>query len=222
MTRTRLSDRPLPNYSRAEERFHMISHIVGGALGVMVLVWSVLLSWGEAWSVTGSVIYGLSFIQLYTISSVYHGLRPGMAKRVLQVLDHCTIYLFIAGTYTPIMLTALRPVHPGWAWTILGLVWGIALLAITLNAIDLRSFAAFSMACYIGMGWCVVVGIKPVMEVLPPAGLWLLVGGGVAYTIGAVLYGLGKKRRWMHGIFHVFCVIGSALQAWCILQFVLM
>ena len=216
MTRTKLCDRTLPSYSRAEECFNMITHILGAALGVAVLLACLLRSLGNAWDVTGSIIYGLSFIQLYAISSIYHGLRPGMAKRVMQVLDHCTIYLFIAGSYTPVMLTALRPVHPGWAWSILGLVWGIAILAIVLNAIDLKSFAAFSMVCYIGMGWCVILGIKPVMEVVPARNLWLLVWGGVAYTVGAVLYGLGKKRRWMHGVFHVFCLIGSLLQAMCI------
>jgi len=221
MLRTRLRERALPDYTRGEELFNMISHITGGALGVAVLVLCLILSWGDGWAMTASLLYGLSFIQLYAISSIYHGLRPGMAKRVLQVLDHCTIYLFIAGTYTPIMLTALRPVHPGWAWSILGLVWGIAILAIVLNAIDLKSFAAFSMVCYIGMGWCVILGIKPVMEVVPAAGLWLLVWGGIAYTVGAVLYGLGKKHRWMHGIFHVFCVIGSLLQAWCVVGYVL-
>ena len=144
-----------------------------------------------------------------------------MAKRVLQVIDHCTIYLFIAGTYTPVMLCALRPVHPVWAWSILGAVWGIAVLAIVLNAIDLKKFKLFSMICYIGMGWCVIVGIKPVMEVVPAAGLWLLVLGGVAYTIGTVLYGMGKKKRYMHSIFHLFCLIGSILQAVCILFYVL-
>ena len=221
MTRTKLRERTLPDYTHGEELFNMISHIAGGALGVLTLVLCLLLSWGDGWSMTASIIYGLSFIQLYTISSVYHGLRPGMAKRVLQVIDHCTIYLFIAGTYTPVMLCSLRPVHPGWAWGILGAVWGIAVLAMVLNGIDLKKFKAFSMVCYIGMGWCVMIGIKPVMEVVPAGGLWLLVLGGVAYTIGAVLYGMGKKRRYMHSVFHVFCVIGSVLQALCILMYVL-
>ncbi|MBP3647093.1 MAG: hemolysin III family protein [Clostridia bacterium] len=221
MTRTKLRERALPDYTHGEELFNMISHIAGGALGVLTLVLCLLLSWGDGWSMTASIIYGLSFIQLYTISSVYHGLRPGTAKRVLQVIDHCTIYLFIAGTYTPVMLCSLRPVHPGWAWGILGAVWGIAVLAMVLNGIDLKKFKAFSMVCYIGMGWCVMIGIKPVMEVVPAGGLWLLVLGGVAYTIGAVLYGMGKKRRYMHSVFHVFCVIGSVLQALCILLYVL-
>ena len=218
MNRTKLADRVLPSYTKGEEIFHMVSHIVGGAFGVLALILCVARSLlhGSLWGVVSSCIYGASIIALYTMSSVYHGLKPGMAKKVLQVLDHCTIYLFIAGSYTPVMLTALRPVHPGWAWSILGLVWGIAILAIVLNAIDLKSFDAFSMVCYIGMGWCVILGIKPVMEVVPARNLWLLVWGGVAYTVGAVLYGLGKKRRWMHGVFHVFCLIGSLLQAMCI------
>jgi len=223
MNRTRLRDRSLPDYTHGEELFNMISHIVGGAAGVAVLVICLWLSITrhDGWAVTASVIYGLSFIQLYTISSLYHGLRPSIAKRVLQVIDHCTIYLFIAGTYTPIMLVALRPVYPGWAWSILGLVWGFAALAIVLNAIDLKRFKVFSMICYIGMGWCVVIGIKPVIEVLPAAGLWLLVAGGVGYTIGAVLYAMGKRRRYMHSVFHLCCVLGSVLQALCILLYVL-
>lgn len=221
MTRTRLRERALPDYTHGEELFNMISHIVGGGLGVVTLLCCLLRSWGDGWGMTASLIYGISFIQLYTISSVYHGLKPGTAKRVLQVIDHCTIYLFIAGTYTPVMLCALRPVHPVWAWSILGAVWGIAVLAIVLNAIDLKKFKLFSMICYIGMGWCVIVGIKPVMEVVPTAGLWLLVLGGVAYTIGAVLYSMGKKKRYMHSVFHLFCLIGSILQAACILFYVL-
>ena len=221
MTRTRLRERVLPDYTHGEELFNMISHIVGGGLGVLTLICCLYRSWGDGWGMTASLIYGISFIQLYTISSVYHGLKPGMAKRVLQVIDHCTIYLFIAGTYTPVMLCALRPMHPAWAWSILGAVWGIAILAIVLNAIDLKKFKIFSMICYIGMGWCVIVGIKPVMEVVPAAGLWLLVLGGVAYTIGAVLYGMGKKKRYMHSVFHLFCLIGSILQAACILFYVL-
>ena len=220
MTRTKLRERVLPDYTRGEELFNMISHIAGGVLGILVLILCLMRTWGDGWGVTGSIIYGLSFIQLYTISSVYHGLKPGTAKRVLQIIDHCTSYLFIAGSYTPVMLTALRPVHPGWAWGILGAVWGIAVLAIVLNAIDLKRFAVFSMVCYIGMGWCVILGIKPVMEVVPAAGLWLLALGGIAYTVGAVLYGLGKRKRYMHSVFHLFCLIGSAFQAGCILFYV--
>lgn len=223
MTRTKLKDRHLPAYTHGEELANMISHIVGGGLGVLVLFVCLFIAvWKHnVWGIVGSAIYGVSFIQLYTISSIYHGLRPGTAKKVLQIIDHCSIYLFIAGTYTPIMLCALRPVHPAWAWSLLGVVWGIAALAITLNAIDLKKYAVFSMICYIGMGWCVIAGIKPVIEVLPSAGLWLLVLGGVVYTLGAVAYGFGKKKRYMHSLFHICCLGGSVLQALCIIFYVL-
>ena len=118
MKRTKLADRILPDYTNGEELMNMISHIVGGALGVVALVLCVTFSAirHNPWGVVGSAIYGASLILLYTSSSVYHGLRPGMGKKVMQVIDHCTIYLFIAGTYTPVMLCSLRPVHPGWAW----------------------------------------------------------------------------------------------------------
>lgn len=223
MKRTRLRDRLLPDYTRGEELYNMISHVVGGGLGVVVLLLCLFFSISRrnVWGIVSGAVYGVTFIQLYAISSIYHGLRAGTAKKVLQVLDHCSIYLFIAGTYTPIMLCLLRPVYPGWAWSLLGVVWGFACLAIVFTAIDLKKYAAFSMICYIGMGWCIVVGIKPMIAVMPLGGMALLVAGGVAYTIGAVLYGLGKKHRYMHSVFHTFVVAGSVLQALCVLLYVL-
>lgn len=221
MKRTKLRDRFLPNYTKGEELVNMISHIAGVALGILTLVFCLIItiSKRDGWGIVGGAIYGFSFIQLYAISSVYHGLRSGMAKKVLQVIDHCSIYLFIAGTYTPIMLSKMRPVYPGWAWTLLGIVWGLACIATTLTAIDLKKYSAFSMICYIGMGWCVLLGFKPLLEVLPLPGVILLAGGGVTYTIGAILYGLGKKRRYMHSLFHLFVLGGSILQALCILLY---
>ena len=201
----------------------MISHIAGGAIGVIVLIAGLLISSrkNDPWGIVAGAVYGISFIQLYAISSIYHGLRPGMAKKVLQAIDHCSIYLFIAGSYTPVLLCAMRPSYPGWAWTLFGLVWGIAALATTFTAIDLKKFAVFSMICYIGMGWCVVLAVKPVLAVVPRTGLLLLLSGGIAYTIGAVIYGLGKRKRYMHSLFHLFVVAGSVLQALCILIYVL-
>ena len=221
--RTRLRDRLLPDYTHGEEIFNMTSHIVGGGLGIFVLAAALVISilHRNIWGIVGGTIYGVSFIQLYTISSVYHGLKPGTAKKALQVIDHCSIYLFIAGSYTPIMLCSLRPAYPGWAWGILGAVWGLAALATVFTAIDLKKYAAFSMTCYIGMGWCVILGIKPLMAVLSVSAMVLLVAGGVTYTIGAVLYGIGSKHRYIHSLFHLFVVAGSVLQALCILLYVL-
>ncbi len=223
MKRTKLKDRLLPDYTRGEEIMNTVSHIVGGGIGILVLLlcmWRSLMA-QDGWKLTGSIIYGISFIQLYTISSVYHALRPGTGKKVLQIIDHCAIYFFIAGTYTPIVLCALRPAFPVWAWVILGIEYGLAALATTLTAIDLKKYNILSMICYIGMGWCILVAIKPLLQVMPLAGFYLLLAGGIVYTIGAILYGIGTKCRYMHSVFHLFVLAGSALQALCILLYIL-
>ena len=223
MTRTKLKDRLLPDYTKGEEIFNAVSHIAGGGLSVLALVAMVIRGAlrGDAWDVVGGSIYGGSLVILYTVSGVYHALRKGMGKKVMQVMDHCVIYILIAGTYTPILFSALRPAAPGWAWTLFGTVWGMAAVAITFTAIDLKKYAVFSMICYIGMGWCVVAAWKTVASVLHPAGLQLLLWGGIAYTVGAVLYGLGSRRRYMHGAFHVFVVLGSVLQFLCVFLYVI-
>ena len=223
MNRTKLRDRELPEYTRGEERFNMISHIVGGGIGVLALIACVLISVfrGDVYAVVSSAIYGSSLIALYATSSVYHGLRAGMAKKVMQVLDHCIIYYLIAGTYTPITLCAIRPVHPVWGWGIFSFVWCMAALAAVFTAIDLKKYAALSMIAYIGMGWCVLASIKVVIDVLPPMGLFYLFVGGVAYTVGAILYGVGKKHRYMHSVFHLFVLLGSIFHLICIAVYVL-
>ncbi len=221
--RTKLMDREMPDYTKGEEIFNMVSHIVGGALGVAALVLCIIVSavHRNGYGLAGSIVFGLSMILLYTMSSVYHGLRDGRAKRVLQVLDHCTIYVLIAGTYTPVLLSAMRPIDPVSSWVLLGVMWGLSALAITLTAIDLRKYRVFSMICYIGMGWAAVLKIGLVYEAVGPVGFALILAGGVSYTIGAVLYGMGKKKRYMHSIFHLFVVLGSALHTAAILLYVL-
>ena len=223
MKRTKLVDRLLPDYTNGEEIFNMVTHIVGGGLGVVYLTLCVIVAalHRNVWGVVSSAIYGASVIALFTMSSVYHGLKPVMAKKVLQVLDHCTIYFMIAGTYTPIMLSLLRKTRPVTAWVVFGVVWGIAALAITLTAIDLKKYSVFSMICYIGMGWCIIVAAKTVVEAMQFAGLMWLLAGGIAYTVGAVLYGLGRKHKYMHSIFHMFVVLGSILHYIAILLYVL-
>ena len=223
MKRTKLRDRILPNYTRGEERFNTISHIVGGGFGVIALVACVLRAAlrGNPWGVVGSAIYGASMILLYTVSSVYHGLHHPMAKKVMQIIDHCTIYLLIGGTYTPILLCSIRPVSPGWGWTLFGIVWGLAAMAATFTAIDLKKYAVLSMCCYIGMGWCIVIAADTAIKAIPIGGLLWLLAGGISYTVGAILYGLGKKHRYMHSVFHLFVVLGSILQCICILFYVL-
>jgi hemolysin III len=223
MKRTKLKDRILPNYSRGEEIFNMVSHIVGGALGILALVLCVVMAVRKhkAIDVVGCAIYGASMTILYTVSSIYHGLNKGLAKKVMQVVDHCTIYFLIAGTYTPILLSAIRLVSPVACWVLLCIEWGLAFLAATLTAIDLKRYEVFSMVCYVSMGWCIVFIGRQLIQAVSPGGLVLLFGGGVAYTVGAVLYGIGKKKRYMHSVFHLFCLAGSLLHFLCILLFIL-
>ncbi|MBQ4608220.1 MAG: hemolysin III family protein [Clostridia bacterium] len=223
MKRTRLKDRSLPVYTKGEELFNMITHIVGGAIGVAALVLCIVFSAvrGNGYGLAGSIVYGVSMIVLYTMSSVYHGLREGTAKRVMQVLDHCTIYLLIAGTYTPILLSAMRPIDPVSSWVLLGVVWGLSAIAITLTAIDLKKYSVFSMICYIGMGWCIVFKLPLLIEAVGWGGFWLILLGGVCYTVGAVLYGLGRTKKYMHSIFHLFVVAGSVLHLLAILIYAL-
>ena len=223
MKRTPIDQRELPDYTRGEEVMNMVTHIVGGGLGVGVLLAGVILSAckRDAWGIVSAVVYGLTMIWLYTMSSVYHGLRPSRAKKVMQVLDHCTIYALIAGTYTPILLAGIRPLHPVLAWVFFGLEWGLLALATTLTAIDLDRYNVLSMICYIFMGWLIIFAVPQTVECMTLAGFYWLLFGGIAYTVGAVLYGIGSKHRYFHSVFHIFVLLGSALQATAILLYVL-
>lgn len=223
MKRTQLKNRLLPNYTHGEERLNTITHIIGGGCGVLILIIGILKSAmsADVWAVVSSAIYGVSLVTLYTVSSVYHGLHSSMGKKVMQVIDHCIIYFLIGGTYTPILLCSMRPVSPTWTWVLFGIVWGLAAMAVTFTAIDIKKYSVLSMVCYIGIGWCIVLAAPIVLRALPLPGLLWLLGGGIAYTVGAVWYALGKKHRYMHGVFHIFVLLGSLLQAVCILGYVL-
>lgn len=224
MKRTPIRERALPDYTRGEEICNMVTHIAGGALGVLALTLCAIFGarHRSAWGVVCGCVFGFTMLTLYTISSVYHGLSPRLlGKRVLQILDHCSIFVLIAGTYTPIALCAIRPVNPALGWTLFSLIWALAAVGIALNAIDLKKYDKFSMACYLLMGWAIIARIDLVYRVIGPGGFWLLLSGGIAYTVGAVLYGLGRKRRYAHTAFHVFTVIGSLLHFLCILNYVI-
>ena len=214
MKRTKLADRLLPDYSRGEEIMNMVTHIVGGAIGIVALTLCVMFAAlrGNVFGIVTSAIYGTTMIAMFTISSVYHGLQPNLGKKVMQVIDHCTIYFLIAGTYTVVVLSAIRPAFPNLGWGLFFFEWVMALIATTLTAIDLKKYEAFSMVCYIGMGWAVIPFWKQTLFVLTKPGFLLLLFGGIAYTIGAVLYGIGSRKKWMHSVFHVFTIIGAGLQ----------
>ena len=224
MERIKLKDRILPTYTKGEEIFNMTSHIVGAVLGVVATVLCIVFAAinGNVYGVVSGAIYGVTMIILYTMSSIYHGLSPKRySKRVFQVLDHCSIFLLIEGSYTPFALCTLREDNPIIGWTIFGIIWGVAILGIVLNSIDIKKFKVFSMICYLIMGWCIIIKINLLPELLGMPGFILLLAGGIAYTIGAVLYGIGKKHKYAHSIFHLFILLGSLLQFLCILLYVM-
>ncbi len=223
MTRTPLRERVLPNYTRKEEHANMLTHAFGAAVGAVVLVLAAAagLSAADPLKTAVGCLYALSMICLFSVSAVYHGLKAGYAKKLMQVIDHCTIYFLIAGTYSPILLCAIRPLYPKAAWMLFVLEWALALFASVFTAIDHNRYSKLSMSCYIGMGWLVLLAVKPAYQTLGPAGFLWLLGGGVAYTLGAVLYGVGKKKPIYHTVFHVFVDIGAIMHAVCILKYVL-
>lgn len=215
MTRTCLKDRMLPEYTKGEEIFNMTTHIVGAGIGAITLLLCILISCFKhsGTALTCSIIFGVSAIALYTVSSIYHGLHRGTAKKVFQVLDHCTIYFLIAGTYTPMLLCGLSRTNKLAAAITFVLVWGLTALAITLNAIDLKKYKTFSMICYIGIGWAIIFSIFDMYAALGKVGFWLLLLGGVVYTVGAVFFKLGATKKYFHSIFHLFTVVGTVLHA---------
>ncbi len=224
MPRQKLAERKLPDYTKGEEIFNMVSHIAGGAVGIAALVLCVIIAvmHNNVYGIVGGAIYGASMIILYTMSSVYHGLKPElMAKKVLQIIDHCSIFMLIAGTYTPIALCSLREYNTALGWWIFGIIWGFAILGIVFNSIDIKAYSKFSAICYLVMGWCIVFAWKPTAQMLTHGGIALLLSGGISYTVGALFYYFLKKKRYMHSVFHLFVVIGSILHLLCILFYVL-
>lgn len=217
--RTTLEERSLPVYTRGEEIFNMVTHIVGGAFGVVVLVLCVIFA-AVHHNVAGilmGIVYAVSMILCYTISSVYHGIRPETpgktrGKKVMQVLDHCDIYFLIAGTYTPIAMTELRHTYPKTAWITFGIVWGVCLLGTVFTAIDFHKFGPLSYACYFIAGWSVLAAIPAIWLTYGAAFVWLLLAGGVVYTLGMIFFALQKKHRYCHSVFHLFILGGSILQ----------
>lgn len=198
----------LPRYTLGEEIFSAVSHGVSALFAVGALVFLLLTCRKTAVTVTSTAVFGATMILLYVISTIYHGLGLNRAKVVFRSLDHCTVFLLIAGTYTPITLVCLGGVQ---GWVMFGVVWAAAVVGVILNAVSVERFKVVSMVCYLAMGWVVVFAMKSVVENLSGQGFWCLLIGGVCYTVGAALYGVGKKIPYMHSVFHLFVLAGSVL-----------
>lgn len=208
-------NKELPNYTKGEEIFNAVTHIVGGGFGIIALILSIvfaIIHQHRPIEVFGFIIYGISIIILYTMSSIYHFLRRNKAKKVFRIFDHCTIYLLIAGTYTPICISVLS--ENVWGIVLLVIVWLCAIIGIVFNAINMHKMAVkiLSMILYFLMGWCVVFAIQPLLTSwVLPGFLWLL-AGGISYTLGIAFYATGKKHKYTHSIWHLFVLLGTILQ----------
>jgi hemolysin III len=199
------------------ERFNSISHLVGAvaALAVMVLMVIAASLQGDPWKIVSFSIYGTSLFLLYTISTLYHSLR-GKAKSVFRKLDHYSIYFLIAGTYTPFALVTLRG---GWGWSIFGVIWGLALSGVVLEAVPQGKNRPLSVMIYILMGWLIVIALKPLLAALPFAGFFWLLLGGCLYTGGLAFYFFDEKAHF-HGIWHLFVLAGSICHCLTLAMFV--
>ena len=202
-------------YTLGEEIFSAVTHGVGSLLSIAGTAVIVVLAaiFNDAWAVVGCAIFGASLIILYSMSTLYHSITNPKAKAFFRIMDHNTIFFLIAGTYTPITISILRgPI----GWVLFGIVWGAAVIGIILNSIDLEKFRKPSVVCYIAMGWVIIIAIRPLLVVMNIWSLWLLVGGGVFYTVGVIFYAI-KKVKYFHSIWHIFTVLGSVCHYFSIL-----
>lgn len=207
----------IPKYTLGEEILNSISHGFGVALGIVALVLTIIFSAKDhnTIGIVSSCIYGTTMIIMYLISCIYHALSPKLkAKKVFRVLDHCDIYLFIAGCYTPYCLSLIGG---STGWIIFAIIWTCAIIGVILNAINLEKFQIPSMIMYLLMGWMIIFSYDSISALLPTPGLVLLILGGISYTLGAILYGIGAKKRYFHSVFHFFVLLGSTLQFFSIL-----
>lgn len=198
-------------YTKGEEIFNAVSHIVGGALGLVAWIALCVLAYPSEANIAASSVFAASVIVLYTMSALYHFLPNGRAKGVFRIFDHCTIFLLIAGTYTPYCVIALGATQTG----LLTLIaeWTFAAAGITMNAISINNKATkiISMILYLAMGWLIMFSFRRLYLLIPAASLWLLLAGGIVYTAGIIFFAFGKKVRYFHSIWHLFDLIGTAL-----------
>lgn len=206
-------------YTVGEEIVNAISHGIATLLSIAGLVIAIVISaiYGNAYSVVSSCVYGVCLIILFLMSTMYHSLTNPKAKKVFKVLDHCSIFLLIAGTYTPFVLVALNGAI---GWTMFGIIWGLAIFAIVFNSISVEKFKKINIICCLFMGWLALFTIKPLIENVSLNGIILLVLGGLAYSLGVIFYKM-KKIKFMHAVWHIFVMLGSIMHFFSIIKYVL-
>lgn len=201
-----------PLYTKGEEIFNAVSHIVGGAIGLIIWIVLLVYAYPDGGHMAAVSAFGLSVIVLYTMSALYHFLPAGRGKKVFRIFDHCTIYLLIAGTYTPFCVIALGLSPLGVA--ILAVEWALAVLGITGNAIAMNNkvIKGFSMSFYVVMGWLILIAFNELWANISLASFLLLLFGGLAYTFGIIFYAFGKRVKYFHSVWHLFDIAGTVLQ----------
>lgn len=211
----------LPHFTKGEEIFNAVTHIVGGGFGVIFLILGVTFAHLHlsAVGILSMWIYGICMIITYTMSAIYHFLRPNRAKKVFRIFDHCSIFLLIAGSYTPYCLITLAGV---WGYSLFAVVWGLSILGIVLNAVNMQKWMPLSQVLYLALGWSIVIAFVPLFQNLALNGVWWLLAGGIAYTVGAVFFAFGRKVKYIHSIFHLFVLLGTILQFVSILFYVVL
>ncbi|WP_127346210.1 PAQR family membrane homeostasis protein TrhA [Pseudidiomarina mangrovi] len=206
-------------YSFGEEVAHALTHGVGAVASiiglVVMLVWAV--RYGDNWHVVSAAVYGSSLILLYTASTLYHALPWPRVKHFFQQADHAAIYVLIAGTYTPFLLVNLRG---PWGWSLLALVWSIAILGVVIELVLKERKKWLSLTLYLGLGWMALIAINPMLDNVAANGLWLLLAGGLAYSLGVIFY-VWKSLKYHHAVWHVFVLAGSVLHFLSVFYYVL-
>ena len=215
MTYKKFIEEPMPSYSRGEEIFNYVTHIIGIVIAVVLFIFSIVLGFLERINFReffSLMILSFGCFSVYAISTAYHGLHSHrISKRIFRIIDHCDIYLLVAGTYTPVCLIGLYPSI--WCWIILGIEWSMAIFGIIINALNMNALwvKILSMIFYIVGGW-IVIFFPPAIKLIPTLAFIFILAGGISYTFGSILYGIGSKKKWFHSIFHIFCLIGTILQ----------
>jgi len=230
--RRRVSEHPLRDgarhagetlYSFGEELTHVITHGLGALLAIAALTIMVAESalYGTAWHVVSSSIFGASLVLMYAASTLFHSIPLARPKHVLRVIDHCSIYILIAGTYTPFTLVTLQGPHDAaWGWSLFGFTWGLAAIGIAFKIFFTGRFELLSTGVYLAMGWCVLAAVKPLLHALPAGGLWWLLAGGLCYSVGVIFYAW-ERLRYHHAIWHLFVLAGSVCHFFAVLLYVI-
>lgn len=218
-----LDEIPLVGNPRSQEWVNSVSHMAGGLFGIVALVLCIVkAAVNHSWLYgAAGTVYALTMIAMYTCSAVYHGLYENNGKKVMRLVDHTMIYFLISGTITPYALITLRGANPRVGWTVFAAAWAVTLVAALLVFLAFKKTKALQMVLYIAEGWMVIVLIKQLYVLLSPAGFWLLLGGGICYTVGAIVYGIGSKKTYFHCIFHFFVLAASIMHFLSVFLFVL-